>query len=271
MNLIVYADFNRPMCCLASQRVDRLLARGLDVQWRAVEHDRRLSMMGTPSAALHAAENLDAARLLLMPGDWLPVTAPDQVSNTRAAVAGYAEAVSDGLQNEMRRSIFDAIWVHGRHLSDAYEVRRLIADLMWPPVPSMLYRLCDLPTPLARETDLTRAMRRSGGTVIPGGGPLTTIAWRRIRAWREEWRQLPTRELPTLVGPDGRVSQGIAALDALAALDTGAPGTLTAAAGLDASAYGAQQPARQRPGPMPDAISAALTTSAPMGRRVSRW
>lgn len=223
MHLIVYADFNRASCYLASQRVDRLLARGLDVEWRAVEHDRWLSMMGTPAAAVHAAEDLEAAKELRTSGDWLPDAAPQYVSNTRSAIAAYAEAVSDGLQNELRRAVFDAIWVRGRHLSDAYEVRGIIADLMWPPASPMLYRVCDLPVPLAQETDLNRAMRRSGGTVVPGGGPLTTVAWRRIHDWREEWQKLPTPDLPTLVAPDGRIHQGVAALDELAALDAGAP------------------------------------------------
>ena len=55
------------------------------------------------------------------------------MSNTKAAVAAYAEAVTDGIQDQLRHCLFHAIWAEGRHMSSAYEVRRLITHLMWPP------------------------------------------------------------------------------------------------------------------------------------------
>jgi len=40
MGLIVYSDFSCPECYLASRRVDALRAAGVEVDWRAVEHDQ---------------------------------------------------------------------------------------------------------------------------------------------------------------------------------------------------------------------------------------
>jgi hypothetical protein len=48
------------------------------------------------------------------------------ISNTGAAVAAYAEAVADGIAGKLRRRLFRAIWVQRRHISSAYEVRRLV-------------------------------------------------------------------------------------------------------------------------------------------------
>lgn len=42
------------------------------------------------------------------------------ISNTGAAVAAYAEAVTDGVQDDLRRSLFAEIWVNRRHLSSPY-------------------------------------------------------------------------------------------------------------------------------------------------------
>jgi hypothetical protein len=109
-----------------------------------------------------------------LPGDQTPAAAPPSVSNTRAAVAAYAEAVTDGVAAELRRRLFRAIWAGGRHLSGAYEVRRLITAVMWPDE-DINARLAspDFPSMLLRDPDLTRITRRSGGTIAPDGGPLT--------------------------------------------------------------------------------------------------
>jgi hypothetical protein len=42
MTVIIYGDFNCPYSYLASQRAGRLREAGVAVDWRAVEHDRRL-------------------------------------------------------------------------------------------------------------------------------------------------------------------------------------------------------------------------------------
>jgi hypothetical protein len=57
------------------------------------------------------------------------------VSNTRASVAAYAEAVTDGVEDELRRRLFEAIWAQRRNLSGPYDVRGVIAEVMWPTDP----------------------------------------------------------------------------------------------------------------------------------------
>ncbi len=52
MDLTVYGDFNCPYSYLASQRVDALARSGrAEVEWRAVEHDRR-RILGFPGLRL---------------------------------------------------------------------------------------------------------------------------------------------------------------------------------------------------------------------------
>ena len=116
-------------------------------------------------------------------------------------MAAYAEAVSDGVADELRRRLFRAIWVQGLHLSSAYEVRRLITAVMWPQE-DITDRLAspDIPSLLLRDPDMTRIVRRSGGTIAPDGGPLTTAGWQRIRQWRQEWLALPSQVVPAVTG-----------------------------------------------------------------------
>jgi hypothetical protein len=39
-------------------------------------------------------------------------------------------------------SLFRAIWVEGRHISSAYEVRRMITGITWPAFPSRRAPTC---------------------------------------------------------------------------------------------------------------------------------
>ena len=115
MNMItIYGDFNCPYCYLASQRADLIIGLGMAaIDWRAVEHDPRLAVTGTRSDADQAAwdQELTEVAAVALPGEQAPPAAPPVLSNTRAAVAAYAEAVSDGVQDELRRRLFHAIWV----------------------------------------------------------------------------------------------------------------------------------------------------------------
>ena len=129
MHLIVYGDFNCPYSYLASQRADALVrACRAEVEWRAVEHDRRLALTGTRSGSDPARWQRELAEVAALAGldEQAPGAAPALVSNTGAAVAACAEAVTDGVQDELRRSLFSEIWVRLRHVSGPSEVRQLV-------------------------------------------------------------------------------------------------------------------------------------------------
>jgi 2-hydroxychromene-2-carboxylate isomerase len=196
MTVIVYGDFNCPYSYVASQRADLLSRMGTAVDWRAVEHDRGLAVTGGNPDQHRAAwdRELTEVASLALPGEHVPGAPPRLVSNTKAAVAAYAEAVSDGAADELRRRLFQAIWVQGLHLSNADAVRRLITAVMWP-AEDITDRLAspDFPSLLLRDTDLARIVRRSGGTIAQDGGPLTTAGWRRIRQWTISPDPVPAR------------------------------------------------------------------------------
>jgi len=221
MNVIVYGDFNCPYSYLASQRADLLGQAGFALDWRAVEHDSGLPVTGCTSGSDRTAwdRELGEVASLALHGEHVPDRPPVLVSNTQAAVAAYAESVGDGVAGELRRSLFAAIWVHGLHLSSAYEVRRLVTGVMWPQE-DIIARLAspDIPSLLIRDPDLTRIVRRSGGTIVQDGQPLTTAGWRRIRQWRQEWLALPGQVIPAVTGADQVVRPGIEGLRYLADL-----------------------------------------------------
>lgn len=215
MTVTIYGDFNCPYSYLASQRADLLGRAGTEVDWRAVEHDLGLPVTGSRSDSDRAAwdRELTEVAALALPGEHAPAGPPVLISNTKAAVAACAEAVSDGVAGELRRRLFRAIWVQGLHLSSAYEVRRLVTGLMWPQE-DISDRLAspDIPSLLLRDPDLARIVRRSGGTIAPDGGPLTTAGWRRIGRWRQEWLALPSQVIPAVIGPDQVLRPGIEGL-----------------------------------------------------------
>ncbi|WP_213454867.1 DsbA family oxidoreductase [Rhizomonospora bruguierae] len=230
MGVIVYGDFNCPYSYLASQRVDMLRRVGVEVDWRAVEHDPGLSMTGTPSAgaAARSGQNPAAIALPAPPAEHRPDAAPPLVSNTLAAVSAYAEAVTDGVQHEVRRALFDAIWLDGRHLSGAYDVRALVAAITYPPYPIAPYLISpELPPPGYGDPGTLRITRMLGGTVAPNGIPLTTTGWRRVRRWRDDWLAVAGNTVPVAVAPDGAAYRGIQALAYLADLLDGSAGGAT--------------------------------------------
>jgi hypothetical protein len=109
-----------------------------------------------------------------------------------------------------------------------------VTDLTWPHE-DVAGRLAspDFPSLLLRDPDMTRIVRRSGGTIALNGVPLTTAGWRRVRQWRREWLALPSQVVPAVVGSDQIVRPGIGGLQYLAELaDTeGLPRRLSGQAG----------------------------------------
>jgi hypothetical protein len=240
MKVIVYADFNCVFCYLASQRADRLVHAGkAQVDWRAVEHSPRLPVTGVKpgphgvDAAASGADDMAEAARLALPGERLPTTLPAAISNTRAAVSAYAEAITDGIEDQLRLRLFESIWARGRNLSGPEEVRRVVTDLLWPADPIYPHLVSpDLPSTLLHDPDPTRIARREGGTVAPDGGPLTSAAYHRARQWRQEWLALlPDPVIPTVIGPDGTVHGGTDGLRCLAEIADPLPVVPRATAG----------------------------------------
>ncbi|HEY8471118.1 MAG TPA: DsbA family protein [Natronosporangium sp.] len=201
MSLVVYADFNCPWSYLASCRVDALAAAGVDVDWRAVEHDPRLPVTGRrldPEGQVAAKEELSAVAELLLPGEELPWEQPELVPNTEAAISGYAEAYGTPVAGDVRRLLFSAYWVDGVDIGDPAALRTRLAG------------------PILRARSTADPLRESGFAVSGNRGPITTEAWRRIREWRDEWTWLGTGIVPTLVEPDRAPVTGAAALRRLA-------------------------------------------------------
>ena len=184
MALVVYADFGSPACYLAGRRVDALVAAGVPVDWRAVESDPRLPVVGRGMevAARDALEReLGSLESLLLPGEELPRSLPGFRPNTRAAVAGYAEAYGAGAADDVRHLLFDAYWMRGADIGSPDTLRRLLAG------------------PLLRGSSTSVPVSEFGYAVSPSRGPITTGAWQRIRDWSAERGALGTRPLPLLV------------------------------------------------------------------------
>jgi hypothetical protein len=226
MTMFIYGDFNCPYSYLASQRADLLSRAGVAVAGSRSDNDQ----------AAWESELAGVASLTL-PRELAPDRPPVLISNTKAAMAAYAEAVSDGVDGELRRRLFAAIWEQGLHLSSAYEVRRLITEVMWPQE-DITDRLAspDIPSLLLRDPDLTRIVRRSGGTIAWNGQPLTTVGWRRTRQWRQEWLALPSQVIPAVIGLDQVLRPGVDGLRYLA--------DLTRAAGLPSRLHAETVPGR---------------------------
>jgi hypothetical protein len=222
VKVIVYADFNCVFCYLASQRADRLMREETaQVDWRAVEHLPRLPVTGykprpgelQPGDTGDEDDMTEAARLAL-PDERLPASLPAVISNTRAVVSAYAEAITDGIQDRLRLRLFESIWAQGRNMSSAQEVRRVVTGLVWPADPIYPHLISpDLPISLLHDPAPMRIVRREGGTITPDGGSLTTTAYHRARQWRQQWLGLfeparPKPALPAVIGPDGAVHVG---------------------------------------------------------------
>jgi hypothetical protein len=157
-----------------------------------------------------AQDDLAEAAQFALPGEQLPAGPPSVVSYTRAAVSAYAESIADGIQARLRLRLFESIWAQGRNMSSAYDVRRVVAALLWPTDPIYPHLISpDLPTPVLHEPDPMQIVRREGGTITLDGGPLTTAAYHRARQWRQQWLALfepalPEPVIPAVIGPGRR-------------------------------------------------------------------
>ncbi len=184
--VVVYGDYNCPWSYLASRRASMLAADGVDIDWRAVEHDPWRPRPFADSSARFAdlREEMDRVLAALLPGEVLPYSLAGFVPFTKASVSGYAEAYGAGVAAAVRQLLFEAFWLHAFDLGAAASVRTLLVDAV---------RSGSSPSELVRDW---------GFAVDVSGGPVTTTAWRLVRQWAEEWRA--TGQVVPVVVVEGR-------------------------------------------------------------------
>lgn len=185
-SIVLYGDFNCPWSYLASRRAALLESVGVDVDWRAVEHDpwRPRRFMDSSTRFACVREEMDRVSAILLPGETLPYTFAGFLPHSRPAVSGYAEAYRAGVAPAVRRLLYRAFWQHGVDLGSAETVRTLVADVV---------RSGASPSELVREW---------GYAVDVSGAPLTTGAWQLVRQWETGWRATGKEVVPTLVVDD---------------------------------------------------------------------
>lgn len=147
----------------------------------------------------HLQADLDAARMVMLPGERLPEHAPAFMPNTAPAVVGYAEADGAGVADPVRRLLFDAYWNDGADIGNPEVLRRLLAD------------------PISAGHSTSWPLRESGYAVTLAGGPITNGAYRRIQDWRTASATAAAGAVPTMVSDDGTVT-GVDVLSQLADL-----------------------------------------------------
>jgi hypothetical protein len=192
--LVVYGDFNCPWSYLASRRAALLAADGVEVDWRAVEHDaphRRAPTASGKADHVRGETTADPVRLgpllqemqqvlaLLLPGEELPYALAGFVPHTSAAVAAYAEAYRAGVAGPVRETLFEALWLHAFDLGDPRVVHTLIIDAVR--------------SSAARTGPLSAWEYGSGVTY-----QASVKTQRLLGAWATEWGEDGNQTVPTL-------------------------------------------------------------------------
>lgn len=194
--IVLYGDFNCPWSYLASRRADVLATDGVEVDWRAVEHEpwrpRRFS--DSSVRFTHLREEMGQVLAELLPGEVLPSSLAGFVPYTQAAVSGYAEAYAAGVATRVRHRLFEAFWMHAFDLGDPKVVRTLLVDIVRSGSPS------------------SELLREWGYALDVTGGPVTTAAWRLVTAWADQWRRLGRETVPVLLVGDAAPLVGTAAV-----------------------------------------------------------
>ena len=211
--LRVYGDFSDPWSWFASLRVDALRRRPadspdppgserIDVRWRAViEHP---SIWVTPQPRdsdqrARFAALTDWHRGAARSGEPEPPAPRATVPWGEPAVAGYAEAVGAGVGDHVRHLLFDRYWWHEDDIGNPSVVRHLLT------------------VPILHGNSTSDVLSETGDCIALHGGPYTSGAFRRIRAWRRDWEALGCPPLPALV-EGTTVTVGLRALDRLGEL-----------------------------------------------------
>ncbi len=199
--IVVYGDFNCPWSYLASRRAAVLAADGVEVDWRAVEHEpwrpNRFADSSVRFTCLR--EEMDHVVAHLLPGENLPYSLAGFVPYTQAAVSGYAEAYAAGVARRVGDLLFEAFWMHAFDLGDAKVVRTLLVDAV---------RSGSSPSELLRDW---------GYAVDVTGGPVTATAWRLAAAWRDQWQATGKETVPVVLVGDAAPLFGTDAVEWLGA------------------------------------------------------
>jgi hypothetical protein len=186
--LVVYGDFRSPWGYLASRRLERLSAAGVDVDWRAVTQAEppNASEYQTGGLGRVHAEMEDVVGTLL-PEETLPFALAGFVPETTAAVAAYAESYRMGMSTRVRPLLFEALWLHGFDLGDASEVHTLLTDT-WRRGPCTEDRRGVGGVPAVQLIEQWRAERASlgPGTVTVVRGPGLVLVDAEAVAWLGE-------------------------------------------------------------------------------------
>lgn len=127
-------------------------------------------------------DELAAVGGLLLPGQRLPSRGPAFVPYTSPAVAGYAEALGAGVEDVVRRLLFDAYWQHDADIGNPEVLRRLLA------------------APIRAGHSTSWPLRDSGCAVSLAGGPITTRAYDHMRDWQGDWLQAAGGATPAIAG-----------------------------------------------------------------------
>lgn len=211
MTVTLIGDFADPLSFLASQRIAQIRSLGMhDVRWLAVEADRSRPMGGRPVDETAA----QTAERLLLPGEVGPMPGV-LVPSSRAATAAYAESVADGVEDALRQSLFDALWLHGRNIADPDVLRSLVfaAHNPDPPAQPIEWRIrANQPIVPLGDVDMFAVGRRLGLVASLGRGPLTRIGERRRDAWLHLWLHRGAPELPLVLTDLGEAFAGEIAL-----------------------------------------------------------
>lgn len=196
MSIVVYADFTCPECYLAARRADALAAAEVPVDFRGIEHRPELPVTGLRLSA--ADQDALIARFgvlqdLLLTGEQLPWSLPPLTPKSEAAVSAYAEAYGSPVAREVRRLLCELYWREGADIGNPNVLRSPLAG------------------PFLRSGSHADPLRRIGYAVTVDRAPITTEAYRRVRSWRAEWRDLGSPRLPVLL-VGGATLSGIDAL-----------------------------------------------------------
>lgn len=199
---ILYADFTCPWSHLAHRRLALLAADGLDVEVRTVEHEPRRPRAGllVDDEFRDLREEVARVEQSLLPGESLPMQLRGAVPSTRAAVSAYAEAYGAGVAEIVAPLLFDGYWRHGLDLGNPSVVRALVAEAVMS------------------GTSPSDPLRRWGHAVDVTGGPMTSLAWRLVRGWRQQWTGLEKEVVPVLMPEKGEARYGVDAVDHLGRL-----------------------------------------------------